>query len=385
MPSRTRYRKSDHQYGRIDYANGSTLLSSRVGKDETCKDIIGDMFDSNGNIKDHSFEMLTITARGHTTTGIRNAGAVNQAVFSNKINSFPSAGSEIVIGSSEKEQLRVRLLASTGPLTPKVNLPLFIFELKDIPMMLKHAGDLLHKIRAPSGLSLHKEAAAANLAYQFGWAPLIGDIVKLLNFSDLVKKRQVELDKANSQRGLQRRMTFETKTKSQTKDNVLLVSDMGLIYGSTTATQTTKSWATVRWKPKGGQRYGRKPSHNEAFRTALGLSPGQIPITVWKALPWSWMIDWFADISNVMQANYNMIFYSPSAINFMENRVTEISTSGGSNSAGSLSPGNWKKERKLRSQLSTSAAKVTLRVPFLDTFKLSILGSLAILGLTGRR
>lgn len=385
MTLRTRNRSSDIQYGRITYADGSSLLSSRVGKSETCKDTIGDMFDANGNIKDHPFDMLTLTTKGHTTTGVRNAGTASQATFTNKINLLSIPGSQIVISSSEKEQLRVRLLASTGPLTPKVNLPLFIFELKDIPMMLKHAGDLLHKIRSPSGLSPHKEAAAATLAYQFGWAPLIEDIVKLLNFSDLVKKRQVELDKANSKRGLQRRMTFETKSESETEDNVLLISDMGSIYGSRTVTKTTRSWATVRWKPKGGQRYGRKPSHNEAFRTALGLNLGQIPITVWKALPWSWMIDWFADISNVMQANYNMIFYSPSAINFMENRVTEVFTSGGSNTYGSVSPGYGRRERKLRTQLSSSAAKVTLRVPFLDTFKLSILGSLAILGLTGRR
>lgn len=385
MTSRIRTRESDMQYGRIDYTSGQSVLSSRIGKYEKCTDVTGDMFDSNGNLKDHPFEMVTTTLRGHATNGVKDAGSYGQATFTNVINIFPSAGNEIVISSSEKDQLRVRLLASTGPLTPKVNLPLFIFELKDIPMMLKHAGDLLHKIRSPSGLSPHKEAAAATLAYQFGWAPLIGDIAKLINFSELVKRRQVELEKANSQRGLQRRMTFETKSQSQTKDNVLLVSNMGSIYGSTVATQTTRSWATVRWKPKGGQQYGRKPSHNEAFRTALGLNLGQIPITVWKALPWSWMIDWFADISNVMQANYNMIFYSPTAINFMENRVTEISTSGGTNAYGSVSPGTWRRERKLRSQLSTSTAKVTMRVPYLDTFKLSILGSLAILGLTGRR
>ena len=187
MPARTRYRQSDIQTGVITYASGANpLYSSRVGKDETCKDIIGDMFNTDGTIKDHPFDMLTITARGHRTTGVRGSGN-SAAYFDQKINSFPSAGSEIIISPSEKDQLRVRLLASTGPLTPKVNLPLFIFELKDIPMMLKHAGDLLHKIKTPSRLSLDKEAAAATLAYQFGWAPLIQDLSKLINFSELVQ------------------------------------------------------------------------------------------------------------------------------------------------------------------------------------------------------
>lgn len=385
MVARTRTRNSDLQTGVITYASGAApLQSERWGKIENCQDIVGDMFDTNGNLKDHRFDMTTITQRGHQTTGTVGGGA-SQRYFLNKINALPSAGAALIRTSSEIEQLRVRLLSSTGPLTPKVNLPLFIFELKDIPMMLKHAGDLLHKIRSPSGLSPHKEAAAATLAYQFGWAPLLGDLAKLIQFSSLVKKKQAELDKANSSRGLQRRMTFPDITDSETTDNVLLVSDCGIMRGSVTVTRTNKAWATVRWKLRSGQRYGRKPSHNEAFRTALGLNLGMIPITVWKALPWSWMIDWFADISNVMQANYNMMFYSPTAINFMENRINESTTSGGSNANGFVTPGSYRKEVKLRSQLSSSSAKVTLRVPFLDTFKLSILSSLAILRLSGKR
>lgn len=389
MPSRNRTRNSDLETGQILNADGSVTNSSRWNVTEECTDVVGDMFDSNGLIKDHTFDLKKTTHKGHTTDGVRNAGAINQAIFLNKINAIPSGGSPLIISSSEKEQFRVRLLSSTGPLTPKVNLPLFIFELKDIPMMLKHAGDLLHKIRSPSGLSPHKEAAAATLAYQFGWAPLIGDLMKLTQFAELTKRRQQELSKANSQRGSMRRMSFPDKKDVVVEDNKLLISDCGLVYGSITKTRITKSWATCRWKARGGQMIGKEPSHNEAFRSALGLNLGMIPITIWKALPWSWMIDWFADISNVMQANYNMIFYSPSAINFMENRVVITETSGGSNASGNtsatVSAGSLKIERKLRSQLSTSAAKVTLRLPFLDNFKLSILGSLTILGLSGRR
>lgn len=246
--------------------------------------------------------------------------------------------------------------------------------------MLKHAGDLLHKIREPSRLSPAKEAAAANLAYQFGWAPLVGDILKLLDFEKHVMRRQIELSKANSRRGLKRRMPFLDVPPSLMShdDDVLLSSVAGNVRGSVTKTSSTRAWATVRWKVKSGQSYGKLATHNEAFRSALGLNLGMIPITVWKALPWSWMIDWFADISNTLQANYNMIYYNASSACFMEQRTQQVWTSGGTNSIGSLSAGYWRRDVKIRTPLSTSTSVNTLRVPFLDTFKLSILSSLTI-------
>lgn len=384
MVSRTRTRDSDLQTGMIVYASGSApQIRERWGKREKCVDTVGDMFDSRGLLKDHPFDMTTTITEGNAVNGT-SGESIYARTFVNYVQAIP-AYSAITISSAMKEQFRVRLLSSTGPLTPKVNLPLFIFELKDIPMMLRHAGDLLHKIRRPSGLSPHKEAAAATLAYQFGWAPLIGDLKKLVKFTDLVQKRQQELKQASSKKGMKRRMTFDEQTKTEQDDNVLISSISGVIRGSVTKRATTRSWATVRWTPRSGQRTGREPSHNEALRSALGINPGMIPITIWKALPWSWMVDWFADISNVMQATYNMIYYNPAAINFMEERTTEVFTSGGIASNGtSCSSGYEKVVRKLRTQLSSSSAKVTLRLPFMDSFKLSILGSLTILRLSRR-
>lgn len=159
-----------------------------------------------------------------------------------------------------------------------------------------------------------------------------------------------------------------------------------LIYASKTESRTRKGWGTVRWVIRDSQKIGRLPSHNEAFRSALGFNLGMIPITVWKALPWSWMVDWFADISNVMQANYNMIYYKPTSCCIMEHRTTKMDIKPIGNGGNiTMSPVSNFIERKTRSLGSTSAAKVTLRLPFLDNFKLSILGSLAILGLSGRR
>lgn len=380
MPLRNRTMTRDPQVGYTRSSDGSVNISSRDGLRKECTDVIGEMFGVDGNLKDHQFNLTTVLQQGNVINARRNLGGGDWISYENRINTFPARLPEVTVSAGLRGQFFVRLLASTGPLTPKVNLPLFIFELKDIPLMLKHAGDLLHKIREPSRLSPAKEAAAANLAYQFGWAPLVGDILKLLDFEKHVMRRQIELSKANSRRGLKRRMPFLDVPPSLTSrdDDVLLSSVAGNIRGSVTKTSSTRAWATVRWKVKSGQSYGKLATHNEAFRSALGLNLGMIPITVWKALPWSWMIDWFADISNTLQANYNMIYYNASSACFMEQRTQQVWTSGGTNSIGSLSPGYWRRDVKIRTPLSTSTSVNTLRVPFLDTFKLSILSSLTI-------
>jgi hypothetical protein len=282
-----------------------------------------------------------------------------------------------------------RLLSSTGPLTPRVNLPLFIYELKDIPMMLRHAGNLLHKIRRPSGLDPAKEGAAATLAFQFGWAPLWEDLWKLADFTEAVSKKQQQLERANSEKGLRRKVDL-----AQDKWTAVGSTTLWSVYGlslsqSYTSERGYKDWGVVHWKVRDPSRYGRRATHNEALKTALGLNPGQIPISVWKAIPWTWLIDWFTDISNVLQANYNMVYYKPYRLSIMRTsfnnrsypRIYPISGS----SPGECTAGTIKVTYKERYVNNSPSASPTLRLPFLDNFKLSILGSLTILRISSKR
>lgn len=380
MPVRNRSRDANYISGTYYGGSGTATVLSATLFRERCQDVIGEMFNMDKTLKAHP---LVLTRQS-------NFGGIHNRKF--LLGPYPRTegncpiermnSSPVLPLSKVDASMWNRLYASTGPLTPKVNLPLFIFELKDIPMMLKHAGDLLHKIKTPSRLSLDKEAAAATLAYQFGWAPLIQDLRKLINFSELVHKRQRELKLANSSKGLKRNMTFFDDTTSATKSQ-LLTSFFGVGTADVVTTTQHKVWATCRWKPRPGQQFGREPSYTEAFASTLGFSGGQIPITVWKALPWTWMIDWFADISNILQASYNMIYYTPTQACIMEYRSVRESwpeTSLNSlNYSGRVTAGGRFYESKNRYVQLIPSVQPVLRVPFLDTFKLSILGSLAIL------
>lgn len=250
--------------------------------------------------------------------------------------------------------------------------------------MLKHAGDYLLGLRKkPLSGASPKELASWTLAYQFGWAPLIEDIGKMLRFSDLVARRQRELEKASSSRGLKRRITLDS-----TSETLVRVSDWStdlarLTQVADTVVQNREVWATVRWHIREGQRYGTKPTYMDAFRSALGFNRGHIPITVWKALPWTWAIDWFADISNIMTANYNMIYYKPSSVCIMQHMRSTcyISDTTATDGKTSLTSGIKVSEAKSREVFPNPSPNFQLTLPFLDGFKLSILGAFTVLGI----
>lgn len=276
-----------------------------------------------------------------------------------------------------------RVLASTGPLTPSLNLPLAIFELRDVPRMIKHAGDLLHKIRVPSGLDPVRELAAANLAYKFGWAPLIQDLGKLLGFTEAALQQQRRIKKALSTEGLHRRVNLGSSSAAKASTQLIWSTYGQLHRVPVTRSTTVKTWATVRWRVRDPNAYGKPPTFKDALKITLGLTKGSIPIQVWKALPWTWMIDWFTDISNVLQANYNSIYFKPYRLSIMRYAVDSSEHKSvdaiGGDPRHRITPGTYRAEFKYRYANNTPTSNVTLRIPFLDSYKLSVLGSLAIL------
>lgn len=278
-----------------------------------------------------------------------------------------------------------RVLSQSGPLTPNLYLPVSVFELRDIPRMLRHAGNLLHGISRPSGLNPVKEAAAANVAYQFGWGPLIEDIGKMLDFSDAVKKRQMMLARAHSSKGVRRRVILDSGHDSREGQTTVWSTYTLLADQKYVQTRQYKRWATVTWTVKDKSQIGRIPTFTEGFRTMTGTNAGHIPIAIWKALPWTWAVDWFTDISNVLQANYNMIYYQPSRACIMTHSKSQRhyrhfrTSSGKFEISSSYITQEWKERQPF-----SPTARATMKLPFLDSFKLSIVGSLTILAF-GRR
>jgi hypothetical protein len=274
--------------------------------------------------------------------------------------------------------------ARTNPSTAHVALPVAFTELRDLPRLIRDTGRLLtegHRIiLRSSGRSSSNEGASAYLSWQFGWKPLISDLSKLLSFHDVADKRFTELKRLFEKGGLSKTYQYQTDT-AQSKSSGLIESGFTLISGVTEITTTRKVWGVTHWKPTPGI----TPKSDEQLRKyagalVLGMTNSQIVSDIWEALPWSWLIDWFTDVGDYLQASNNSIAYLSTPVNVMTHTETIKSIT-------PIYP-NWIKgpvsfyggRTTKRRQLS-AISPLSASLPALSGRQLSILGALSVLKL----
>lgn len=99
-------------------------------------------------------------------------------------------------------------------------------------------------------------------------------------------------------------------------------------------------------------------------------------------MPWTWFIDYFVNISEMIQAIDNQIDYQPGSGCIMVNRTVTRSFAGGPLGSTGLTCSDFERVSEIKSRYPISSwgdNVPTMKLPFLDNFKLSVLGSLAIL------
>jgi hypothetical protein len=207
-----------------------------------------------------------------------------------------------------------------------------------------------------------------------------------LDFGDAVDKRLKQLGELNSGKTIHRRTKFGS-IEGVLNDNPYVHSTYAIIFSTPRITRwKAEGWGTIRWKLRDIGPLRRVPTWWEAFNSLYGLPVGEIPVQVWKALPWTWLTDWFANISEALEVSKNLVSYEPSHLCRMY-KVTSTDTL----APVILSPSKqWlgmsiQHEGKYRDVLSIhDITGVHLRVPFLDPFKLSVLGALTIVKIRRR-
>lgn len=285
------------------------------------------------------------------------------------------------------------IAARGGPLRPRVFSITNLLEIRDIPRMLKHAGDLLHKlVTNPVSLIRPHEVASATLAYQFGWKPLVDDIRKMTEWAESVGKTQRDLQALSSGRGLRRTVNYGThhRTLNGTMGPQSVPAPFVLV-SKITQKDDTREWASIHWQLRNPNALVVSPTWANAFKISYGLHPLQIPVQIWKALPWSWAIDWFANVSEVLEAGQNLILFKPSRMCRMQTLTSTLKWDAkpspfphfGGQAYDGFPGGTITRTRKRRENVSVSSiGSLSIGIPFLDSYKLSVLGSLAIIRLT---
>lgn len=252
--------------------------------------------------------------------------------------------------------------ARTNPSRPYVDIPVNVLQLGEITQLIRQRGR-----------SIIREAARENLRYQFGIKPLVSDLVKLCNFQDQVERRVKEIDRLMGPRGLRRTVDCGTFSKSGVYHKVLQ-SVYAYADGNFFANTTETVRAHVRWMPQVSLR-GLSPAAKRALarRAVLGLTVDLG--TLWEAVPWTWLIDWGANVSTFLKATRNIIPATLQGVHIMRHTRTEYEYRGARYNDVSIEPIIVVRENKTR---RPSFVAPTAHFPFLSGNQMGILASLAV-------
>lgn len=182
------------------------------------------------------------------------------------------------------------------PAKPMISLGVAIAELRELPRLLY------------ANVSSLKGIANYFLAIQYGWEPILRDVMKLIKVYEQVSKR-IDFLLANSGKPVKR-----TGRLSSDSESGVLWDVPGLRMRNTAPDlgkpSLTDSWRqssryTISWETWFSGTYifwiddVRWPnirSHIGAGLVGLRITPAD----VWDALPWTWLIDWFANIGDIL-------------------------------------------------------------------------------------
>ena len=198
---------------------------------------------------------------------------------------------------TNSKHLGAEAYAKMKPTKPEFSALNSIYELKDIPGMLKQ------RFR---GL---KDIPSYHLALEFGWKPLLSDCRTMILSQKEGQKRLNQLLRDNG-KSVRRRMHFlndENVLSDATYEAWGWIQPGFNTYfwrGTPTFRQKDVAkdeiWASARfryWLPPGPQDIAYKQSLMRKLYGVQFPSPSQI----YNAIPWSWLIDWYSNVGYLIE------------------------------------------------------------------------------------
>lgn len=180
-----------------------------------------------------------------------------------------------------------------SPVKPRLDLPLFLWELRELPKLLRDTGQFLNGrvVSNPSD---------AVLAANFGWGPLLSDIRTML---DITKEMEEHIDRIM---GVVLRKRAEMKLRSESHSWPSLAGsryrmgygklDYNLRHYSTTTAWAVGKFNSIEMPPRPHDGLAA------ATRRAEGLDGRNLAAFMWNAFPWTWLIDYFASVGSFIEA-----------------------------------------------------------------------------------
>jgi len=216
------------------------------------------------------------------------------------------------------------LYRQASPAKPLMDLGNAIFELKDLPSMVKQGYTSVRRVLDNRGRPLDlqlKDVANFQLATNFGWLPLLSDTIGLYNAQRQLAATIAQLLRDNGRpvRRSFRADRFSSKSSKELESGETAYVERLYPGGGVTQAQSgpnpwtlslessVKVWFSGQfryWLPEQGHMTENRWT-GLMIRRLLGLTP--TPLRIYKAMPWSWLIDWFANVGdNLANLNTNV-------------------------------------------------------------------------------
>jgi len=192
--------------------------------------------------------------------------------------------------------------ARARPGNPEADLFQFIAELRDIPSI---------PLRLMARTKKLASVGSEYLNVQFGWVPLLKDLRKMYELYHNIDKRLAQLVKDNG-KGIRRRRslgesinTTSTTLYTGNQFGTAFFGGPGNVPGFNTGVCTLvkhtktyeKFWFAGRFRyyvpDIGSSQWTRR-----ATAALFGINP--TPAAIWAVLPWSWLVDWFSNVGDIM-------------------------------------------------------------------------------------
>jgi hypothetical protein len=268
------------------------------------------------------------------------------------------------------------LVAGTNPSRPVLNIPEAVENIVSLPKMVKSLGDLILHPRSrmsPKGL------AGEYLGVQFGWLPLIEDLTKLLNIQNYANKRNKELHELYSGKGLRRRLKFADDTTVTATISQFGVSTSVFTHNCSLMVKR-RQWGTIHWYPTTPPPYHPDDLrwNDLSRRLVLGATPEAMANGLWKVIPWTWLIGWFTNFGKYTLANSWTVPATHGTGCFMSKAEATYMSAGFSCTNASINQMDHGgvATRTVSTRIVSSSVLAGANMPYLDIFRLSILGSL---------
>lgn len=220
------------------------------------------------------------------------------------------------------EEWKTMALSSIQESSPIVDVPLNILELKDLPRTLRS----LSKVASGPGVAPVERLADLHLTTQFGIIPILGLIEDLLNLQKSIANRAKSLRRKAQRKRAAGTLPGEMAAWNGTWPATIATSSLpgmdSIVYHDEQARPSCKAWYTARIEPL----FSIPEILEKGLADPLGLKSMRVE-TAWNLIPWSFLVDYFANVSEFIRAQENKLLFQVKSLCLMATPKLEIRAS----------------------------------------------------------